>query len=103
MSKMKDFLVIMNDVSQIAGDIFKCHIETFLSLQKETWTKLLTWLLLVLGAMLVILAGLVFILWGMHFQLALATGPVAAAFIMGGGLILAGVIVFLLARGYIKD
>lgn len=98
MSKFRDIVLIVKDLSQITADLLKYQVDQIAALYKDTLTRLLTWLLLTLIAALLALGGLGFILWAAQVQLASVAGPVASAIIIGSGLIMVAVIIFLLAR-----
>jgi hypothetical protein len=65
-------------------------------------TKLFTWLVTALAAILLAVGGLGLIVWGGHILLSLVTGPAASAFILGGFLVMTAVIVYLVGRGLLK-
>lgn len=103
MSLMRDIILIMKDISQITTDLVRCQVDHFAVVYKETLTRLLGWLLLVLVAIILAMAGLSWILFSIHLRLAMLMGPVASGILLGSGLILVAVIVFLVAGAKIKD
>lgn len=103
MSKIRDFAVILKDLSHIAADLMECQAEHLGRRYKEVLTKILTWLLVVLGAMLLAIGGLALILWGVYLQLSLLVGPGWSAYILGFFLILIAIIIFLFGRTILKE
>jgi hypothetical protein len=72
MSKLRDAVLIMKDVSRIAADLIKYQVDRVADVSKEALTKVLTWLLIFLAAMLLAFGGLILILWGVYLQLSAA-------------------------------
>jgi hypothetical protein len=103
MSKLRDAVLIMKDVSRIAADLIKYQVDRVADVSKEALTKVLTWLLIFLAAMLLAFGGLILILWGVYLQLSAAIGPSGSAGIIGVLLLLGAVILFLVAKGLLKD
>lgn len=103
MNSIKDMVLIFKDVSHIVTDMVRYQTEQIKEVYKETLTRILVWVLVVLTAIMLALGGLGMILWGVFFKLALVIGPAGSAFILGLFLILLAVIIFLIARGTMKD
>lgn len=103
MGNLSDIVHIIKDVSLIAGDLVKCQAEHVSRLYKEILTNLLTWVLVVLVAILLAIGGLAMIMLAVHRQLSMLIGPAGSAYILGAFLILTAVIIFLLGRTMLRD
>ena len=102
MGNMRDIVNIARDIGHIASDLTSLHLRQLTELSREMLTKLFTWLVTALAAILLAVGGLGLIVWGAHMLLSLVTGPAAAAFILGGFLLMTAVIVYLVGRGLLK-
>ena len=103
MSSVRDIVLIIKDVSQIVSDLIKCQVQQLGHHYKELMTKMLTWVLMVLTAILLAIGGLGMILWAVYSQLSVVTNPVVSAYVLGAFLLLLAVIVFLSARNILKE
>jgi polyferredoxin len=103
MSTLHDIVLIVRDISQIAGDLVRNQIDRVVDNYKETQTRLMNWLLVVLVAIFLAIGGLGLIVYGIHVQLASMIGPAASGILLGIVLILIAAIIFLLARSKLQD
>ena len=103
MSSIKDFMLIVKDVSHIAADLVKVQTEHFTNLYRNIMTRLLAWLVVVLSAITLAIGGLGMILFAVYMQLSSLANPIVSAYILGAFLVLLALIVFLIARNMLKD
>ena len=103
MSSIRDIVLIIKDVSQIASDLIKCQAQQLRYHYKELMTRMLAWVLMVLTAIMLAIGGLGMIVWAVYHQLSVITGPAASAYILGAFLLLLAIIVFLFARTILKE
>ncbi len=103
MSAVKDFILIAKDVGQIATDLFKVQADQLVNTYKQLLIHVLTWVLVLLAALLLAIGGLGLIVWGIYLQLSLVAGPVVSAFVLGVFLLFGAAILYLLARGMLND
>lgn len=103
MSKLKDAVLILKDLSAVAGDLVKYRIDYVVNIYKETASNLLVWALMMLVAIFVAIGGFGFILWALFVQFALTVGSVASALIIGTILLMIAVIIFLFVKSKIKS
>ncbi len=103
MGAVKDLLLIARDVGLIATDLLKVQADRMVETYKDVLVKVLTWLLVVLASLMLAIGGLGMIVWGLYLQLSLATGPVIAALVLGLFLLFGAAVLFLIARGMMKD
>jgi hypothetical protein len=96
-------MLIMKDVSQIAGDLVKCQLDQLSAVYKEVLTRVLTWLLVTLVAIMLAVGGLGLILWGVHLRLSLVAGTAGSAVILGILMLFGAIILYLIARNLLKD
>ncbi len=103
MSAVKDLILIAKDLGQIATDLVRVQADQIANTYKEILTRVATWVLVLLAALLLAAGGLGMLLWGLYVQMSLVTGPVISALLLGVFLLFGAVILFLLARGMLKD
>ena len=103
MGTVKDLFLIARDVGQIATDLVKVQADRMVETYKDVLVKVLTWLLVVLASLMLAVGGLGMVVWGLYLQLSLATGPVIAALLLGLFLLFGAAVLFLIARGMMKD
>ena len=103
MNTIRDIVLIMKDISSLTADLIRCQVDHIAVTYKQTLSKLMTWALLVLVAILLALGGIGLIISGLHMQLAARIGPIATGYLLGGILLLLAAIIFLLARSQTKD
>lgn len=103
MSTVKDLFLIARDVGQIATDLVKVQADRMVEAYKDLLIKVLTWLLVVLASLLLAIGGLGMIVWGIYVQLSLVAGPVVSALVLGLFLLFGATVLFLIARGMLKD
>ncbi len=84
--KISQLMVRLAELAEAEGRVFKEHFD-----------RLFQRVLMLLGAFLVALAGLVVLAIGVYRQLAEITTPAAAAMLLGLGLLLLGGVLFALA------
>lgn len=103
MSTVKDLILIARDVGQIATDLVKVQADRMVEAYRDLLIKVLTWLLVVLASLLLAIGGLGMIVWGIYVQLSLVAGPVVSALVLGLFLLFGATVLFLIARGMLKD
>ncbi|MEJ2702388.1 MAG: hypothetical protein P8Z79_08095 [Sedimentisphaerales bacterium] len=103
MSKLRDVVLIMKDVSRIAADLMKYQVDRVADTSRRVLTNVLTWFLVFLAAMALAFGGLILILWGVYLKLSAAIGPSGSAVIIGVLLLLGATILFLSAKSLLKD
>ncbi len=103
MSAVKDVILIAKDVGHIAGDLIKVQADQLANTYKHVLVHVATWVLVLLAALLLAVGGLGIILWGLYLQMSLVAGPVISALMLGILLLFGATILFLLARGMLKD
>ena len=103
MSKFKDIVLLLKDVSQIATDLLKYQVDQVATAYKEVLTRVLKWLLVTLAAIVLASGGLGLILWGCYVKLSEMVGPVGSSLILGVPLLLIATIMLLIAKNLLKD
>lgn len=103
MSAVKDLILIARDVGHIATDLIKVNADQIGTAYKKMLVNILTWLLVVLASLLLAVGGLGMILWGIYLRMSLAAGPVISALVLGVFLFFGATVLFLIARGMLKD
>ncbi len=103
MRLLPDLMVIIRDISQITADMVQSQVDKAADTGKKAVTRVLKWLLVAAAATIIALGGLAIGVWGGYLVLCLAVGPAAAAFILGGALLVIAVALFLAAGAILKD
>ena len=103
MSILQDVLLIVKDVGRVTAGMVETQVNRAAEAGKRTLNNAVKLLLAGLAAVIIALGGLVFVLWGAYVILAAATGPAAAAFILGAVLLVIAIIVFLIAAKIQKE
>ncbi len=103
MSSVKDIVLLLKDVSQIATDLLKYQVDQVAITYKNVLSRVLKWLLVALAAIMLAAGGLGLILWGLYVTLSEIVGHIVSALIIGIPLILVAVIMLLIARNMLKD
>ena len=103
MSKLRDVVLIMKDVSGIAADLLKYQVDRVAYSSRKVLTNVLAWLLIFGAAMTLGFGGLALILWGAFLWLSVLAGPSGSAVILGILLLLGATILFLVAKTILKD
>ncbi len=103
MSAVKDILLIAKDLGQIAADLVKLQTDQIANVYKHVMIYVLTWALIALASLLLALGGLGMILWGIYLQMSLVAGAAISALVLGVFLFCVATILFLIARGMLKE
>jgi hypothetical protein len=103
MSAVRDLILIAKDLGQIATDLVKVQADQLANRYKQVLIRVMTWALVLLASLLLSVGGLGMILWGIYLQMSLVAGPVISALVLGAFLLCGAAILFLLARGMLKD
>jgi len=103
MNALKDIILIMKDVGRITGDAVKVQLDQAADVYRDILMKVLTWLVVVLTALILAMGGLAMISWGVYLALSLVAGPAISALLVGVMLFLIAAIFFLIARGMLKE
>ena len=103
MRSAKDIILIVKDVSQIAADVLKIQVDQVAKAYKNVQVKVITWALVVLAALLLGIGGVGMLVLGIYVQMSLVAGKVISALVLGVVLLMGATILFLVARGMIRD
>ena len=103
MSAVRDILLIAKDVGQIAADLVKIQAAQVANAHKHVMVHVLTPVFVLLAALLLAVGGLGMIVWGIYLQMSLIAGAVISALVLGVFLFCGATILFLIARGMLKD
>lgn len=103
MSAVKDIILIAKDLGHIAADLVRVQADQLADTYKQVLVHVATWVLVLLAALLLAVGGLGIILWGLYLQMSLVAGPVVSALMLGILLLFGATILFLLARGMLKE
>ena len=103
MSAVKDILLIAKDVGQIAADLVKIQAGQVAHAHKQVMVRVLTPAFVLLASLLLAVGALGMIVWGIYLQMSLVAGAVISALVLGVFLFCGAAILFLIARGMLKD
>ncbi len=103
MSAVKDILLIARDVGQIAADLVKMQADQVAGAYKQVTVHVLTPVFVLLASLLLGVGGLGMIVWSLYLQMSLIAGAVISALVLGVFLFCGATILFLIARGMLKD
>ncbi|MGD0786226.1 MAG: phage holin family protein [Sedimentisphaerales bacterium] len=94
MSLLDDIINIAGEVSNICGIVAEHKTSQINSIKKELMRFMILWTFLI-SAIVLMMAGFLFICWGVYLFIAEALNRGWAAVIVGGAIILIGAILFI--------
>lgn len=103
MRAVKDIILIVKDVSQIAADVLKIQVDQVADAYRRVLLKVMTWALVVLAALLLAGGGLGMIVWGLYLQMSRVAGEVISALVLGVFLLFGATVLFFVAREMVRD
>lgn len=98
MSFLRDMIVTIGDALRLSNDLMRYKLEAQTKALKRGAGRLATYLAFLLIAALLAGTGVGFLLFGIFVYIACATGPAAAGLIIGFGLLLLAIVMFLVGR-----
>lgn len=98
MSLLRDMVVTLGDALRLSGDLMRRNLENRGKTLKRTIGRIIAAAILMIGAALFGAAGAGFIIYGIFAYIAGAVGWPASGLIIGGGLLVLSIIVFLVGR-----
>lgn len=98
MSLLRDLVATVGDAMRLSSDLMRHNIEVRSKAIKRTIGRIVTFLVFALTAGCMAAVGVGFLLYAIFVYIARETGFPAAGLIMGIGLLLVAIVVFLVGR-----
>jgi hypothetical protein len=98
MSLLRDLVVTVGDALRLSSDLMRRNLEVRSQAIKRTVGRLVTTLVFALAAACMATVGAGFLLYAIFVYIARETGFPAAGLIMGTGMLLLAIVVFLVGR-----
>ena len=103
MRTVKDIILIVKDVSQIAADVLKIQVDQVAEVYRHVLMKVVRGAMMTLAALLLAAGGFGMVVWAVYVQMSLVAGPVISAVMLGVVLLLAAAVLFFVAREMMRD
>lgn len=98
MSLLRDMIVTLGDALRLSNDLMRHKLEAQAKALKRGIGRLMMGLAFLMTAVVLAGTGAGFLLFAVFVYIARATGPAAAGLIVGFGLLLIAIVMFLIGR-----